>query len=43
MMMLLKIARLKNNPEHDDSWIDTAGYVALKNKLDNACKQKANS
>ena len=26
MMMLLKIARLKNNPEHDDSWIDIAGY-----------------
>lgn len=43
MMMLLKIARLKNNPEHQDSWIDTAGYVALKNKLDNACKPKANS
>lgn len=35
MMQLLKIARLKNNPEHDDSWIDIAGYVALKNKLVN--------
>lgn len=43
MMMLLKIARLKNNPGHDDSWIDIAGYTALKNKLDNACKPKANS
>lgn len=30
MMMLLKIARLKNNPDHVDSWIDIAGYAALK-------------
>lgn len=36
MMQLLKIARLKNNPEHVDSWIDIAGYAALKNKLNNA-------
>lgn len=36
MMMLLKIARLKNNPDHVDSWIDIAGYAALKNKLDNS-------
>lgn len=43
MMQLLKIARLKNNPEHSDSWIDIAGYTALKNKLVNACKQKATS
>lgn len=34
LMMLLKIARLNNDPEHDDSWIDIAGYVALKDKLD---------
>lgn len=36
MMQLLKIARLKNNPEHVDSWIDIAGYAALKNRINNA-------
>lgn len=34
LMMLLKIARLNNDLEHDDSWIDIAGYVALKDKMD---------
>lgn len=43
MMQLLKIARLKNNPEHDDSWIDIAGYAALKNRIKNECKTKASS
>lgn len=38
MMQLLKIARLKNNPEHDDSWIDIAGYAALKNRIKNECE-----
>lgn len=28
MMALLKIARLKANPKHADSWIDLAGYAA---------------
>ena len=28
MMALLKIARLMSNPEHADSWIDGAGYLA---------------
>ena len=28
MMALLKIARLANNPEHMDSWVDLAGYAA---------------
>ena len=28
MMALLKIARLMSNPEHVDSWIDGAGYLA---------------
>lgn len=41
MMMLLKIARLKNNPEHDDSWIDIAGYTALKNRIINASQTNA--
>lgn len=29
MMALLKIARASVNPEHVDSWIDGAGYMAL--------------
>ncbi len=28
MMALLKIARLRANPGHDDSWVDLAGYAA---------------
>lgn len=27
-MMLLKVARLAENPEHADSWVDAAGYAA---------------
>jgi hypothetical protein len=28
MMVLLKIARLQNDPTHLDSWVDIAGYAA---------------
>lgn len=28
MLGLLKVARLKNNPSHRDSWVDLAGYAA---------------
>lgn len=28
MMALLKIARIKGNPSHEDNWIDLAGYAA---------------
>lgn len=28
MMILMKVARLKYNPAHRDSWVDTAGYAA---------------
>lgn len=28
MLAMLKIARLKNNPTHRDSWVDLAGYAA---------------
>lgn len=28
MMILMKVARLKANPKHEDSWIDVAGYAA---------------
>lgn len=33
MMILLKIARLQNNPEHRDSLVDVAGYAALKERI----------
>lgn len=28
MMVLMKVARLKHNPGHRDSWVDAAGYAA---------------
>lgn len=28
MMALLKVARIKSNPEHADNWVDGAGYFA---------------
>lgn len=28
LMALLKIARAKHNPRHDDDWVDLAGYAA---------------
>lgn len=28
MMILMKMARLKHNPDHRDSWLDMAGYAA---------------
>ena len=28
MLALLKVARIKQNPNHTDNWIDIAGYAA---------------
>lgn len=28
MMVLMKLARLQNKPDHEDSWIDICGYAA---------------
>lgn len=28
MMILMKVARIEETPDHDDSWIDIAGYAA---------------
>lgn len=28
MLVLLKVARAGQNPEHDDNWVDIAGYAA---------------
>ena len=33
MMAMLKIARLANNPEHMDSWVDLAGYAACGGEI----------
>jgi hypothetical protein len=33
MMVLMKVARLQNQPLHSDSWIDIAGYAACGNNL----------
>lgn len=33
LMVLLKVARVKSNPRHDDSWIDVAGYAACGGEL----------
>ena len=33
MMALLKIARIKLNPHHLDSWTDIAGYAACGGEL----------
>lgn len=34
MMVLLKLARLSNDPAHQDSWIDIAGYAGCAGKLE---------
>lgn len=33
MMVLLKLARIKNNPQHLDNWVDVAGYAACGGEL----------
>lgn len=29
MMVMLKIARIKAKPDHEDSWVDISGYAAI--------------
>jgi hypothetical protein len=29
MMMIVKMSRLMENPAHEDSWVDIAGYAAI--------------
>lgn len=36
MMILLKVARLANNPEHEDSSVDVIGYTLLKERINGA-------
>ena len=33
MMVLLKIARLKNQPDHRDSLVDSVGYLSLIERI----------
>jgi len=33
MMTLLKVARIRSNPEHPDNWIDGAGYMACGGEI----------
>ena len=33
MMVLLKVARIKGNAKHADSWIDSAGYSAIGGEI----------
>lgn len=33
MMNQLKVARLINTPDHPDSWVDAAGYIALGGEI----------
>lgn len=35
MMVLMKVARLKNTPGHHDSLVDIAGYTALQDRVNN--------
>jgi hypothetical protein len=33
MMTLLKCARIRQNPSHDDNWVDGAGYMACGGEI----------
>lgn len=33
MLALLKVSRLSASPDHEDSWIDLAGYAALGGEI----------
>ena len=33
MMILMKLARIKRNPAHVDSWVDIAGYAACGGEI----------
>lgn len=34
-MIQVKVARLIRSPHHADSWVDIAGYVGVKDKMNN--------
>lgn len=39
LMTLLKVARLKANPRHEDSWVDIAGYAACGGEVATRVKE----
>lgn len=39
MMVLLKLSRLSNSPDHRDSKVDTAGYIALMQRVQDHYKK----
>ena len=40
MMTLLKVARIKSNPQNSDNWIDGAGYLACGGEIATQRKHK---
>jgi hypothetical protein len=36
MMVLLKVARLRHDPGHEDGWVDIAGYAACGAEINHA-------
>ena len=40
MMALLKIARSKGNPRHEDNYVDMAGYAACAAELADALEER---
>lgn len=43
MMTLLKLSRLGNSPDHRDSKVDTAGYIALMQRVQDFYSQNKSS
>ena len=41
MMTLLKLARIKGNPEHVDSYVDSCGYSAIAGEIATAQSEAA--
>lgn len=41
MMALMKIARLANDPNHHDSWVDVAGYAACGGEIAGRAREPA--
>ena len=41
MMSLLKLARIKSNPQHPDSFVDLAGYAACGGEIATAQSEAA--
>jgi len=39
MMVLLKLARLKNTPCHEDSMVDIVGYTLLQERISEASRE----